>query len=408
MLQVMLNGELDSVSKTTSVDKQMDDNSNISDSVAQNGKHRKLILHFDIRNTVIVADSITNVSVEQALNSFLTGVTWGKESDDGRWEWYSDKLSLTPPSEDTITYYKHLEKMLVKTPCDRAKLRLQTGDFTQSDIGKSFLPYFNQHMNLLRWTHGYEQKHECLTMKGMDGQPYHYLLPAIYKCIHQLYMDNRDFAIVFRTYGLDAENVIASLAHGLEGNHPGFNKRVAISVNRTPGFIHRSDGQCIKCQMRGNEDSEELLQTCTGDREVYNVLSECTGIVGFKDDFVYWQSNQYHHTAGKPLFIDPFDCNVHHIIFDDNIRTFEDDNIVDVRLFETKGAKIARSLSKVEAASFENVCMVQADLIESIESDEYYINAVNKCEQNYSKYLMKWHGISRGFSLTGIHNFGVV
>lgn len=39
---------------------------------------RKLILHFDIRNTILVFDSLTKDDVEQALNSFLAGVTWGR------------------------------------------------------------------------------------------------------------------------------------------------------------------------------------------------------------------------------------------------------------------------------------------------------------------------------------------
>ncbi len=54
----------------------------VSNSINTHGlreNKRKLVLHFDIRNTVLVADSYSNVHVEQALNSFLTGVTWGRK-----------------------------------------------------------------------------------------------------------------------------------------------------------------------------------------------------------------------------------------------------------------------------------------------------------------------------------------
>ena len=97
---------------------------------------KRLVLHFDVRNTVLVHDSVTNIDVEQSLNSFLTGVVWGAETDSGGWEWRSSHPSLQPPLSDCITYYKYMEKQLVKKPSDRAMLRRVTGDFTHENIGK--------------------------------------------------------------------------------------------------------------------------------------------------------------------------------------------------------------------------------------------------------------------------------
>ncbi len=95
---------------------------------------RRLVLHFDVRNTVLVADSVTNINVEQSLNSFLTGVVWGTETAGG-WEWASSEPSLTQPTPDSITYYKHMEKQIVRTPSDRGVLRRRMGDFTQEEGG---------------------------------------------------------------------------------------------------------------------------------------------------------------------------------------------------------------------------------------------------------------------------------
>ena len=111
---------------------------------------RKLILHFDLRNTILVADSVTNVAVEQALNAFLTGATWGHEQD-GCWYWDSDQPSIKPPMVGTNTYYKFLERQLVRTPSDRTELRLATGDFTLTPIGGIFRPHFERHLRGLRW-----------------------------------------------------------------------------------------------------------------------------------------------------------------------------------------------------------------------------------------------------------------
>lgn len=52
---------------------------------------RPLVLHFDIRNTVIVTDSTNNVSIEQALNSYLTSVAWGTVDASGNWQWLDDQ-----------------------------------------------------------------------------------------------------------------------------------------------------------------------------------------------------------------------------------------------------------------------------------------------------------------------------
>lgn len=63
---------------------------------------KKLVLHFDIRNTLIVADTVTSITVEQALNAYLTGVLWGKEGENETWEWHSSAPSLKAPTPVSI------------------------------------------------------------------------------------------------------------------------------------------------------------------------------------------------------------------------------------------------------------------------------------------------------------------
>ncbi|XP_056001234.1 uncharacterized protein LOC125653996 [Ostrea edulis] len=350
--------------------------------VGRIGEKRKLILHFDIRNTVLVADSVTKVSMEQALNSFLTGVAWGK-ANNSEWHWHSYTPSLTPPAPDTTTIYKFLEKMLVKTPVDRTNLRIATGDFTQTAMGEGFLPVFQDHLHLLRWRH---DPVEFLTMSGKNGKQYHYILPSVYRVIHKLCEDNRNFSIVFRTYGLDAKNVLSSLSHGLSGKHTYFPTPLDIDINTNVGNVYRKPNESIVFEMQDKKcRNGEETSVYTGDREIYTMLSQTEGICGFQDDFLCWQGNNYHHRSAKPLYIDPFDKDVHHIFFDDNIRTFEHDSIVDVRVFESAGGKEARSISNQEAVNFEKMNMVQADLLEAIKDSEYFVKAVQTCEENYSK-----------------------
>ena len=173
--------------------------------VNNHGHKRKLILHFDVRNTVLVADSVWSISVEQALNSYLSGVTWGRETADGQWEWVSKAPSLKPPEPGLITYYKHVERRTKSTPSDRAALRRLTGDFTQEEPGRRFQPHVRRLLEQLTWNH--TESAEQLTMVGQDGKLYHYLVPAFLHLLRHLTQQKRQFAIVIRTYGMDAPHV---------------------------------------------------------------------------------------------------------------------------------------------------------------------------------------------------------
>ena len=246
------------------------------------GRRRKLVLHVDLRNTILVADSVTNVAVEQALNSFLTGATWGQELE-GRWQWHTDRPSLTAPAPGKITYYKFLERQLVRTPSERTALRLATGDFTSTPIGTIFRPHFQRHLHSLKWNYpaasssaaGGGGEHQPLTMAGSDGQLYHYIVEGLYRLLHHLVDTRRDFALVLRTYGLDAPNTLSSLAHGLKGHHPGFPRALHVPVNRATGSIRRVKDAAggVLLEAFRPDSPQELLVKLTHERDIYRFLS---------------------------------------------------------------------------------------------------------------------------------------
>ncbi|GFS20616.1 hypothetical protein ElyMa_005060900 [Elysia marginata] len=359
-------------------------------------RKRKLIIHLDIRNTILVADSITNVSVEEALNSFLTSVTWGSEVD-GQWTWHSNIPSLKSPQPGLMTYYKYLEGKLVKNTEDRANLRLQTGDFVHTPLGKIFQKDFYIHLARLAWP--YDQcatRDKVLTMAGRDATPYHYILPGVYKLLHHLTTSQRDFAVVIRTYGRDGPNVLSSLNYSVNGHHPEVPTPIKIKVHKTPGIIkRRSDNafelQTYKCRDgTGSGMCSEINQLLSHERDMYRMMNASQGISGYVDDFYYWQGHQYFHWAGKPLWLDPSDKRHHHIFFDDNFRADDEDSIVDVRVFKTEKSHEARSLGLSEVALLENACVVQADLLESIADEDYFLRMVRECEEKYAHLI--WSG----------------
>lgn len=58
---------------------------------------RQLVLHFDVRNTILVADSVSNVDVTECLNSYLTSVAWGVVDDNGVWSCIDSSGRITAP-----------------------------------------------------------------------------------------------------------------------------------------------------------------------------------------------------------------------------------------------------------------------------------------------------------------------
>lgn len=238
------------------------------------GRRKKLVLHVDLRNTILVADSVTNVAVEQALNSFLTGATWGEETD-GAWRWHTDQPSVSAPAAGKITYYKFLERQLVRTPSERTALRLATGDFTSTPIGTIFRPHFQRHLHSLKWNYPGDKAgdHQPLTMSGSDGQLYHYILEGLYRLLHHLVEARRDFALIIRTYGLDAPNALSSLAHGIKGHHPGFPRALPLPVNKTTGSIQRPKKDVVVLEAYRPDSATELLVKLTHERDTYRFLS---------------------------------------------------------------------------------------------------------------------------------------
>lgn len=47
-------------------------------------RRKKLILHVDLNNTILISDAVTGQGTVAALDYFLTTVTWGRMSKDGK------------------------------------------------------------------------------------------------------------------------------------------------------------------------------------------------------------------------------------------------------------------------------------------------------------------------------------
>ncbi|XP_049436125.1 uncharacterized protein si:dkey-32e6.3 [Epinephelus fuscoguttatus] len=330
---------------------------------------KKLVLHVDLNNTILVSDTVMALGTEAALEYFLSTVTWGKMSKHGKWEWLSDSASLLPPCADAVTYHSYFGR---------------TPGFTSS-AGRRFRGILDEHLDLLRWPEGTKGDRE-LSVKGEGGKLYHWILPSFFQLLKDLAQEGREFAIIFRSFGNDLPRTLSAVAKALnEGAHPLFPDLpdLKINVNMTPGKI--------RCSKKGIvlSRAEDRMSTRDGERGLYQYFSSVQGLVGFQDHFDWWASNTYSIRGGKPLWVDPFDPHVQHIFIDDNIRQDDEHTIVHPKVFLDPGGTETRTACTSE---LYDITLVQTDLLQAISQSDYFTQRVHICLENYERNLQQGAG----------------
>ncbi|XP_067854680.1 uncharacterized protein si:dkey-32e6.3 isoform X1 [Heptranchias perlo] len=325
-----------------------------------NCKRSKLIVHLDLNNTVLLSDTVTKQGPRSALSSFLTTVTWGRINQEGKWEWLSNVPSLNPPCDGAVSYYSQFGKLL---------------DFTETTDGCLFKKIFTDHLQKMEWTDPHD---ELLSVTGEDGKEYHWILPAFFELIDCLSSQNREFAIVLRTFGTDLSRTLKTMQVTLSGQHPQYQH---LQMKHLPLRIAPGKIRCNKKDVVLTSGSERI-STRSGARALYHYFSSLEGIVGFQDHFDWWARNSYSNQGGKPFWIDPSETGIQHIFIDDNIRLNDADSIVHPQVFVEDGA----GTRTVPTSELYDICLVQTDLLGAICDRRYFIKCVQQCEENYSNY----------------------
>ncbi|XP_051907482.1 uncharacterized protein si:dkey-32e6.3 [Hippocampus zosterae] len=331
-------------------------------------EQKKIILHVDLNNTILVSDAVTCQGTVAALDYFLTTVTWGKMSK-GKWEWLSDSPSLLPPRDDAVNYYSQFGA---------------TPRFT-SGAGRRFRGILEEHLNLLRWPEGEKGDRE-LSIKAEDGRLYHWILPSFFQLLEDLKRQGTEFAIHFRTFGSDLPHVLSAVSKALtQGAHPLFPDLpdLKLSVNKTPGKIRCSSKGVLLTR------GAERLSTRDGERGLYQFLSSADGLGGFQDDYQWWVTKKFSSQGGKPLWLDPFDKHVQHIFIDDNIRQNEKDTVVHPKVFMEPGGSDTRTACISE---LYDIALIQTDLLKAISEPDYFTRRVQICRENYEKNVQQGSG----------------
>lgn len=331
-------------------------------------RRRKLILHLDLNNTILVSDAVTKQGTVAALDYFLSTATWGRVNRQGSWEWLSDVPSLLPPCQGAVTYYSQFGRVQ---------------DFTGTAEGQRFRGVLKEHLSLLEWR---GEEDEELAVRGEDGRLYHWILPAFFQLLQALEFQHREFCVVFRTFGTDLARVLGVVQRVLrEGTHPLFTglQALPMPLNPTPGRI-----RCSKKNVVLSRGSERV-STRGDERSLYRYFSDLQGLGGFQDHFDWWAHNSYSNLGGKPIWIDPSDPEVQHIFIDDNIRLNDEDSIITPKVFLGKEGTQTRTALTSE---LYDVNLIQTDLLRAISDHNYFSERIRICEENYEKYLNKEDG----------------
>ncbi|XP_043934652.1 uncharacterized protein LOC122807735 [Protopterus annectens] len=327
-------------------------------------KKRKLVLHVDVNNTILVSDTATEQGTRAALSSYFSSVIWGKINQLDKWEWLSDVPSVLPPCDEAVNFYSVFGK---------------DEDFFDSTEGRCFKSIFVDHLQKLEWPGPAD---EILSVTGEDGKQYHRILPSFFWLIKTLCLQGREFSILLRTMGTDLYPVLHALEFAMRGGHPQFKdlQMLSFPVNSKTGRI-----RCNKREIVLSTETERI-STLKDSRSIYQYFNSLSGISGFQDHFDWWARNSYTGKGGKPFWVDPYDQNIQHVFIDDNIRFTDDYNIVHPLVFTKKGGIQTRT---APASEFYDCCLIQTDLLNAIANQDYFIKKIQQCEEKYDSYLYK-------------------
>ncbi|KAL4225733.1 hypothetical protein ACF0H5_016422 [Mactra antiquata] len=353
--------------------------------IGTNSSKRKLVLHFDVNKTIVPVDSATGETVEASLNVYLSGMAWGKDSE-GEWLSSKGQLSRSPSSVDDVSFYKFEEKRLLPhLTQDRSTLRYHLTSFTDQPQGSNFKPYLNSLLQKLRWTLPYDESlHEKMTVPGTKSCRFHFILPAFYKLLNYLIQNDKNFAVIFRTFGSDARSVLSSIKDAILKKMP-FSDQLHVLGNDISEHIYSLKRDKEVGKFRLTQECSTLPEWSKTDTEMYTVFSNMTGINAIQDNVADWSQHNFHPKRGKPVWIDQSDPNIQHIFFDDNIRPGSSDSIVNIRVREPSGN--FRDIDSAEEYQFVNNNIVPVTFSEAIQDEDYFVQKLMMCEANHDKHF---------------------
>jgi len=372
-----------------------------------------LLIHFDVNKTIIQSDSIQMKSIEEGVREGISELFWGHTRRDGdklQWEWSRAKPSCGPPTDDvvhagmTLTTYQQYCKEAIKVKAEAKEairsFRLVEGQPVRAEMEK-LLGLTMKRMQLppnIKYTKEAEAA-------GVKGATYN-MFPTLFHLVASLQRSRRPFAIIFRSFGADHENIKTEWNAFCELRHPTFSSLIedigpmdgsvaGIPDRRIHGLhtLYRdAQGPVLVLHTFTNGPTEATwdswakskpkpkADTRNGREYIDKVLKAKTvdglfklqkwmkdflmsqGTTAIKDDWAWWQFSGETAAGGKLMTLIGGKPPTQQIFYDDNID-YDDARIVDCRDVNGQSMPSSKTLNKL---------CVKVNPVEALLDDDYF------------------------------------
>ena len=339
---------------------------------------------------MIFGDIAKYQTYESSILSLFAECAWGKvDAKKETWTLFTDKLYFEKPRDDVISYSDFLksiyspkneiqlpnkdERMKYNQEMKNQRARLVDQFVEIGHPGEELRDHFYSILEKLKIPDDVIDKinnGETLDFfADLYRNGYFFVFLSLFITMIKLQQENRDFAIVFRSFGYDTNDVLKEFNAFCTGQHPMFtgeegkfprvyfdgthgSKNYVVKQDNS-GFIYRFSqdfehltlirGVNERLQKTPLELSDyykyEIMQgnveIINGGMNIYNYI--CDNIVTSKynsfsmvDEYNMWFTHDEKPSFGKLFLINPYNFNLHQIFFDDNISR-DDRSIVDCK-----------------------------------------------------------------------------
>ena len=361
----------------------------------------KLVLHFDVNETIMVGDPAGGDTFEDCLNKMIAKnafvraraagadpraaasaaeLTWwdGTPLDDARgggararapallsdWEW----------PEGCVPFYQV------------AALKRHARRFTDGDgsPGRAYRPLFERLEAALRVP---EAERARVDARLCHDGVHWFLVPAFFHALRALHAARRDFAVVVRTFGTDGPNVARAIAAWAEGAHPTIGGVPALAASRARAWrIRFADDGGFALTPEAAADGAAADGAAAGGalaEEAALAMMEARGAAGptcavVSDDYAWWAAHGESAAAGKPLWLTLADEATHHVFFDDNIKNDARASIVATRVRRDAAAPFAPAPGDA-TRQLHGLFLVRCPTFEAVLDPAWFLKQIDAC-----------------------------
>jgi len=230
---------------------------------------QKLLLHFDVNQTIIAIDSAQDKNIEDSINMILASFTYEQ------WEGSPNKQSYARYIADKI-----MQENPLLHPNDPAFMHIK------NEFIKNYPHYLEKYPSIL----GIYAQEKTLMLKNLSMYEMG-IFPSFFKVISWLntHFPN-NYTIYLRTFGKDLREIVP-----------------ALEKQSTLRFAAQTE--CLKDALLSMRKNTQLFELCT------NIPHKHFAI---RDDYFYWKAHEFKIQGGKPFPIDLTNPYIISMFFDDN------------------------------------------------------------------------------------------